>query len=353
MYTNPNQKTFVSMKPDKVEAPYITLSEQQLTTACHIFKGRPATVIVLMYIVKNKEGYKLAFSPEACRNFTGLSINTIKRAVKDLEEHDYLIKVSANTYVCYPMPVANKEEIVELIESQIIEEDAVYDEDSSCQKMTASCQNLMASLSKNDGKLSKIGRETIYTSITSNSTSIDKNVADAPIENADADLGNSRSTSNTGKNKALKHYKSPEELPTDILQEILEGLDEHLRTGGTRGLNYKAIAKNYEIKQEYLDKDLPRWIKNILFNRECANRITNDSSTAVVQDGTSDESLSDYINEDEAHEILDTFESCGDDKRKVMHFKQVLSKKYGIPESVMKQYMTHGDFINELENIAA
>ena len=172
-------------------------------------------------------------------------------------------------------------------------------------------------------------------------------------DDADTDLGNSRSTSNTGKNIALKHYKSPEELPTDILQEILEGLDEHLRTGGTRGLNYKAIAKNYEIKQEYLDKDLPRWIKNILFNRECANRITNDSSTAVIQDGTSDESLSDYINEDEANEILDTLESCGDDKWKVMRFKQILPRKYGIPESVMNQYEKHDDFINELENIAA
>lgn len=176
-------------------------------------------------------------------------------------------------------------------------------------------------------------------------------------ENADAELVIDDSSCSTEKSKSSKSYKSPEELPTNVLQEILEGLEEYQTSGGARGLSYKDIARKYEIKQEYLDKRLPKWIKNILHNRECANKMIEDSYPNYDDDyfdnDSDSENLSDYLNGRQAKEILDTFDSLSDDSKARNHYQDTFYRDYDIPETVMSNYFGYVDLVSELRRIAA
>lgn len=174
-------------------------------------------------------------------------------------------------------------------------------------------------------------------------------------DDADADLGSEVSTCSTKNSKTLKKYKSPEDLPSDILREILEGLEEYIASGRTRGLNYKDVARKYEIKQEYLDKGIIKWIKTILFNREQSEMIMNDSSSDSVEDFDDDDSNVDslkfLITPEQAREIKKTLDSFDESENlKRMQYKLTrIPRDYGIPKSIVDRF----DFEEQLENIAA
>lgn len=265
-----------------------------------------------------KQGLDCYVTNEQLSNWFGESESTIKRAIKKLDELN------------------------------VIDKKTSYVEGNgrgNCQRvMKLNPKGLWKIDSSNDGRL-------IMTPPNNGRFIMDSPSSDGRFKSEQWEVHNEPIKENLKEKSSIRKEQNAEQKRD--LEELDDGELLDIKQDFENKMLYNDIGAKYNIKQKYLNKDIANRISNILFNRECANRIMNDSSTAVIQDDTSAESLSDYINEDEANEILDTFESCGDDNRKAMRFKQVLPKKYGIPESVMKQYLTHDDFINELENIAA
>ena len=198
-----------------------------------------------------------------------------------------------------------------------------------------------------------MGGQTSIQSNISTSTSTAETEAEAE---ADTEFEGNGSSCSTDKKDVSKKYKSLEELSDDILREVLEGFELYQESNGTKGLSYKVIAKKYEIKQEYLDKNLGKRIKTILTNREAANRMVDDSYPSYDDDYFDDDSfecLSDYLDRKQAKEILDTFDSLSDDSRARYHYQNTFPKDYGIPETVMSNYFGYVDLLNELQRIAA
>lgn len=126
MATYYNQKDITCMKSDKVEPPYMTFSEREFIDVCHTFKGNASVVLVWQYLMKNKNGYCLEFSSKACSNFTALSENTIRKAIKELEDKCYLINVVENQYLCFTAPLGNVEEVVEYYYPQLVQKCTLY-----------------------------------------------------------------------------------------------------------------------------------------------------------------------------------------------------------------------------------
>ena len=84
MATYKNQKEIYSLKPVELEPPYIAIEEQDFVNACNAMK--PTTVLVWIWILKNKPDFKLEFSPRAIGNLLGINYKTIQLAMQELEE---------------------------------------------------------------------------------------------------------------------------------------------------------------------------------------------------------------------------------------------------------------------------
>ena len=100
LYTN--QRDVISSKPLEVEPPYITISEDDFYLAWRTLK--PTTVGIWIYLVKNRPGFRLGFSPRQIRELMGINEKTSKNSIRELEEAGYLTRVDDTTYICHPRP---------------------------------------------------------------------------------------------------------------------------------------------------------------------------------------------------------------------------------------------------------
>lgn len=337
MYAVPNQKVVkVNKKP--CQSDYMTIHNSDWTNAFISLKR--ASFGIYLYIASNVDGYTFALSRTDVMDKLKIGKDSYIRGVKELVDKGYLVEDENGNYQFYTFPIC----------LEAYTEDGVYaQKHTRCMPRSVHgvCSEAYTGVCMDAYRNSNNSK---------NSNSNNKNVADAPttISNADA-IDESKQSIQMDEHQFIQN------LPEDEFWKLRDSFFKNPKFVKYASVN-DYLKKKYDIKGfdvELLKTEVQNRVDDIQHQKyldECEN-VASDSSSDCVEDFDDDdsaiESLSDYINEDEANEILDTFESCGDDKRKIMHFKQVLPKKYGIPESVMKQYMTHDDFINELENIAA
>lgn len=236
MATYYNQKDITCMKSDKVEPPYMTFSEKDFIDVCHTFKGNASVVLVWQYLMKNKNGYCLEFSSKACSNFTALSENTIRKAIKELEDKCYLVNVVENQYLCFTAPLGNVEEVVEYYYPQFVQKCTLY-------------QDLVVPPSDSGTPSTKIwetplpdsGTQTSKTSRKSTSTSTDGSQSSPEQEKSREEREVPREEkSSTKKSKG----KTLEDLTLEELQSALDDFNNHD--------DYEVIKKRYGLAKNSL-----------------------------------------------------------------------------------------------------
>ena len=224
-----NQKDITCMKADKVEPPYMTFSEKEFVDVCHTFKGNASVVLVWQYLMKNKNGYCLEFSSKACSNFTALSENTIRKAIKELEDKCYLVNVVENQYLCFTAPLGNVEEVVEYYYPQFVQKCTLY------QDLVVPPSESGTPSTKNwEIPPSESGTQTSKTSRKSTSTSTDGSQSSPEQEKSREEK------SSTKKSKV----KTLEDLTLEELQSALGDFNNHD--------DYEVIKKRYGLAKNSL-----------------------------------------------------------------------------------------------------
>lgn len=102
-----NQKTFKINRPDlpiKKTEPFLAIEKSTLFTAMQLLNGVPLKLY--LYLLSNKEGFQLDYSPQYFADHCGVSLNAAKQAVGSLIECGYLIPMEGrgNHYDFYPIP---------------------------------------------------------------------------------------------------------------------------------------------------------------------------------------------------------------------------------------------------------
>ena len=109
--TVPNQKIFYIHRkmPD---SNFLQISKENFFNA---FKDlNSSATIIYLYLASNKDGYELAFSPQAVENQLGMPVSTTRDQVAKLIEKGYLVqlKPNSNIFNFYEKP-HYKEELAE------------------------------------------------------------------------------------------------------------------------------------------------------------------------------------------------------------------------------------------------
>ena len=113
--SNPNQEVLIVTEDPVMDGshPYRKLSLRAIENALSL---SPNTFKLYMYIAKNAVGYKLALSPTAIKNMTGMSSDTYRKSKQELIDSKYLIPVSKRLYMFYQNPhleaISSEEEAV-------------------------------------------------------------------------------------------------------------------------------------------------------------------------------------------------------------------------------------------------
>lgn len=259
-----NQKDIYSCKPEKIQSPYITVSEDDYFLACRNLKA--STVIVWMYMIKNHSDFKLEFSPKALQNKSGLSLNTIRQAVKELEEKKYLINVTSNIYLCFVQPVENIDKAINYYQNLVVP----LPKNSSTS--TKNCEST----------LPKIGRETSNTSNKSMSTSKGDTNVSPNLENTDSDTD-----SDSVVDDSNIIYRTLGDLTKEELIELQKDYRNHV--------SYNVLHDKYNIDRKYLNNNLDKEIASIL-NRLSAEEIANKN---MYDDNYDLSDLPDFMNKDD------------------------------------------------------
>lgn len=241
-----NQKDIYSCKPEKIQSPYIAVSENDYFLACRNLKA--STVIVWLYMIKNHSDFKLEFSPKALQNKSGLSLNTIRQSVKELEEKKYLINVTSNIYLCFLQPVENIDDAINYYQNLVVP----LPKNSS--NSTKNCESA----------LPKIGGETSNISSISMSTS-NSDTEVSPNIDSDSD------SEVVGDNDII--YRGLDDLSKEELIELQKDYGNHVQ--------YNILHDKYKIDRKYLNNNLGKetaYRLNRLSTEEIANRNINDTT---------------------------------------------------------------------------
>jgi len=106
--TVPNQRTiYIHRKMPTSGAPFLTIKLDHLFNA---YRDLNATGLVLyLYLASNKDGYNLAFSPQAVENSIGMPRSTCRDQFNKLVDKGYLVQKSpdSNIYNFYETPQNN------------------------------------------------------------------------------------------------------------------------------------------------------------------------------------------------------------------------------------------------------
>ena len=100
--TFPNQKQIKVIRENVINSkenkrPYIIAYQNNLIEAMNCLT--PAAFKVYVCLLFNADGYKLRFSPENIHKITGLCKDTIRKAMKQLEQQGYLESIDFYRYV--------------------------------------------------------------------------------------------------------------------------------------------------------------------------------------------------------------------------------------------------------------
>lgn len=99
--TVPNQKVVTTVKQNP-KVNFMQISNDAWQQACK--ELTPGAFKVYLYFMSNANGYTFALSPADIEENLGVSNSTYKRAVKELEEKNYLVQQGGNTYQAFETP---------------------------------------------------------------------------------------------------------------------------------------------------------------------------------------------------------------------------------------------------------
>ena len=93
-----NQKLVVIKKPS-YDGNFIQIGIEEWQYAAKDLK--PTTMLLYMYLAGNRDDFYLALSHAAVKEATGMSKNTYHRAVEELIEKNYLVKIDGKNNIDY------------------------------------------------------------------------------------------------------------------------------------------------------------------------------------------------------------------------------------------------------------
>ena len=108
MVTYPNQK-IIHINKGEYTQNYLTVGIDEWIEASKVLK--PNTFKVYLYLCSNADGFDLALSRQDVINKLGISLDSYKRAIKELTDKKYIELKQGNVYDFYTMPsmVAQKQ----------------------------------------------------------------------------------------------------------------------------------------------------------------------------------------------------------------------------------------------------
>lgn len=94
----PNQK-YVKVRRKKVEGSKDTYLNIYTSSVISAMKDLSNSAFkVYIYLVSNRDGYEFYLSPAAIHNETGVCIDTVRKALRELEAKEYIKLVETNQY---------------------------------------------------------------------------------------------------------------------------------------------------------------------------------------------------------------------------------------------------------------
>lgn len=88
--TVPNQK-ILYVHREKVDKDFIQISKKNFSAAYKQMSQCSAALALYIWLVGNKDGYHMAFSPQAIHNTLGMPLTSCRDALKKLQALGYLI----------------------------------------------------------------------------------------------------------------------------------------------------------------------------------------------------------------------------------------------------------------------
>lgn len=265
MITYPNQK-IIHINKGEYTQNYLTVGIEEWTEASKVLK--PNTFKVYLYLCSNADGFDLALSRQDAMNKLGISLDSYKRAIKELTDKKYIELKQGNVYDFYTMPnmVAQKQPLnnIGCIEAPI---------------MGADKQPLQVHTS-NHNECIEAPSMGAYTQPEINNIN---NIDNLSNISKDADA-----------KKERDFYKNERGLE-DLSNEELYNLDDDFKCG----IKYIKLTKKYNLKEGILDKKLSSNIDGIINQRK--NQA--EKSELITKNN---EMLSKWeINSDEGQELFE------------------------------------------------
>lgn len=98
----PNQRTVTILKRE-CKSDFLQINNDEWQQACQCIEHY-GTFKLYLYLASNKDGFNMYLSPVAIENAIGISESTYRRALKELQDLGYLLKVEGRTnlYVFHP-----------------------------------------------------------------------------------------------------------------------------------------------------------------------------------------------------------------------------------------------------------
>ena len=105
----PNQKIIKVRreKVDKSKGTFLNIYESSIEEAMNILTNSAFKVYICL--VSNADGYRFSLSPTAIKDKTHLCLDTVRKALKELEIKNYIKYVEGNQYEFYEIPNYNKQ----------------------------------------------------------------------------------------------------------------------------------------------------------------------------------------------------------------------------------------------------
>jgi len=109
--TVPNQKIIHINRdmPKKNEGNFLQIKKENMYAAYKVLNAHAFSLY--LYLAANKDGFDLAFSPEAIHENMGMPVSTVRDQTKKLIDKGYLVPKheNSNVYDFFEKPVVNAE----------------------------------------------------------------------------------------------------------------------------------------------------------------------------------------------------------------------------------------------------
>lgn len=118
--TVPNQK-IIKIHREKLGNNFLGIN---ITSFANAYRDlTPSATILYLYLASNKEGFDLAFSPQAVKNEIEMPNTTCREKTDELIEKGYLVqkKEGSNVFDFYEVPPNRKSENIDFEETETVE----------------------------------------------------------------------------------------------------------------------------------------------------------------------------------------------------------------------------------------